>query len=200
MKVSGSHEVPHQRLRPFLDFWNELRGDRSWPSRSDISLDQLRGAASNVAFCRIERPFRDLDSLRLVNVGSAIERATGRDLTGLTIGQVVDAFGSSPEFTRCFAEYGVVAVEGCCTYNEGVFPWPNQNWLAYRRLVMPLGSGAEPEGLFIVFDLNAVGLGLTVPSTLKARAVAQSVPAKPWAAAPLQMPPGSGLAARDEPR
>jgi hypothetical protein len=158
MKISESRQVPHQSLRPLFNFWNERRGQRPWPRREEITLDELRSAASNSVFCRIDHPYRDLDSLHLVNVGTAIEQATGQQLTGLTVGELLRGFGNSPDFTYCFSEYGLVATEGGCTYNEGFFPWPDHSWLAYRRLVMPLGDGDRPDGLFVVIDLNAQGM------------------------------------------
>ncbi|MGD1876875.1 MAG: hypothetical protein ACFB13_05165 [Kiloniellaceae bacterium] len=197
MKISESGQIPHQLLRPFFGFWDERRGRRPWPRRQEITLDDLRRAAANAAFCRIERPYRDLDSLHFVNVGTAIEQATGQRLTGMTVGQLLRGVGSSPEFTYCFSEYGQVATEGCCTYNEGNFPWPNHSWLSYRRLVMPLGEGDEPDALFVVIDLNAVGLGLTVPQTLRAFDGQDAGPAQPWKMPALQILPGTGTAPRD---
>ena len=187
MRVSSAEQIPHQRLRPFLEYWDAQRADRPWPERGDITLDVLRRAAANTAFCRIERPYRDLDSIRLVNVGSAIERATRNNLTGLTVGQLLRAFGSSPEFTHCFSEYGLAATEGCCSYNEGVFPWQSHAWLAYRRLVMPLGEGDRPDGLFVVIDLNAVGLGLPLPEALSDFDGAAGAPSQPWMVPPLRL-------------
>lgn len=188
MKISQSSQVPHQRLRPVFDFWNEQRGRRSWPRREEITLDDLRSAAANTAFCRIERPYRDLDSLQFVNVGTTIERATGQHLTGLTVGQLLRGLGSSPEFTHCFSEYGLVATEGCCTYNEGRFPWPNHTWLAYRRLVMPLGGGEQPDGLFVAIDLNADDLGLKLSAPLRTFSRSSTVPAQPWSVPALRTP------------
>lgn len=180
MQISESHQIPHQRLRPFFGYWNRQRGTRRWPRRQEITLDVLRGAAANVAFCRIERPYRGLHSLRFVNVGTAIEQGTGHHITGMTVGELLRGFGSSPEFTRCFSEYGVAAVEGTCSYNEGMFPWPHHNWLGYRRLVMPLGDSDEADALFVVIDLNAEGLELAVPNTLSAFEVADPATAQPW--------------------
>lgn len=180
MKILEPRQIPHQRLRPFFRFWNRQRGVRPWPRRQDITLDDLRGAAANAAFCRIERPYRGLDSLRFVNVGTAVEQATTRHLTGMTVGELLRAFGSSPEFTHCFSEYGAAAVHGTCSYNEGSFPWPDHEWLAYRRLVMPLGEGDQPDALFVVIDLNAEGLGLTLPDSLHDFDDTESVAAQPW--------------------
>ena len=180
MKVSKVDQVPHQPLRPILRYWNGLRGARPWPSRQDVTLEALRSAAANTMFCRIDQPYSNLDSLRLVNVGSSIEQATGKDLTGLTVGQLLRAFGGSPEFEFCFGEYGAAATEGCCTYNQGSFPWPDQEWLDYRRLVMPLGRGELPDGLFVVIDLNAPGLGLKLPPTLADFGEAQEMAAGSW--------------------
>jgi len=180
MKISDSRQIPHQRLRPFFSFWNRLRGARPWPRRQEITLDELRGAAANATFCRIERPYRGLDSLRFANVGTAVEQATGRQLTGMTVGELLRAYGSSPEFTHCFSEYGVAASEGVCTYNEGSFPWPDHTWLAYRRLVMPLGDGAQPDALFVVIDLTADGLGLALPESLRAFGGTDAAAAQPW--------------------
>lgn len=196
MRVASAQQIPHRRLRPFLKYWEAQRGGRPRPERDDIALDVLRGAAANAAFCRIDDPYVDLDSIRLVNVGSAIERATGNHLTGLTVGQLLRAFGSSAEFTYCFSEYGQAATEGCCTYNEGVFPWQEHAWLAYRRLVMPLGAGARPDGLFVMIDLNAVGLGLVLPETLSHFDGADDAPSRPWAMPPLRIGPGDDRALR----
>jgi len=200
MKSSDSRQIPHRRLRPFYEFWNQQRGRRPWPRREEITLDELRSAAANTAFCRIQRPYRDLGSLRFVNVGTAVERATGQHLTGMTVGALLDRLGSSPAFTHCFSEYGLAAAEGVCTYNEGRFPWPDHNWLAYRRLVMPLGDGDQPDGLpdalFVVIDLNAVGLGLSLPEPLRAYDRADAVSAQPWSVPALQLRPGAGNAPR----
>lgn len=188
MKISEARQIPHQRLRPFFRFWNSQRQAGRWPRRAEITLDVLRSAAANTAFCRIERPYRGLDSLRFANVGTAIEQATGLQLTGMTIGKLLRACGSSPEFTYCFSEYGLVASEGGCTYNEGYFPWPGQDWLAYRRLVMALGDGDEPDALFVVIDLNAEGLGLALPGSLLAFDGAEAAPAQPWTQPALSRP------------
>jgi len=194
MKITASGQIPHPPLRPFLDYWNRQRGGRTWPRRGDITLDHLRGAAANTAFCRVEAPYRDLDSLIFANVGTNVERATGLHLTGMTVGQVLRLVGSSPEFTYCFSEYGQVATEGGCTYNEGRFPWPDHTWLAYRRLVMPLGEDSSadgsPQGLFVVIDLNAEGLGLELPDSLRGFGRAAAGPAKPWSAPPLKVTEG----------
>ncbi|MGF1591723.1 MAG: hypothetical protein ACFCUW_00510 [Kiloniellaceae bacterium] len=191
MKISEARQIPHQRLRPFFDFWNQQRDRRRWPRRGEITLDELRGAAANTAFLRVERPYRNLDSLRFVNVGTAVEQATGLQLTGMTIGELLRGVGSSPEFTRCFSEYGLAATEGSCSYNEGRFPWPEHTWLAYRRIVMPLGEGGEPDALFVVIDLNAVGLELAMPTTLRAYEQSNPAPAQPWPVPPLQVLPGT---------
>jgi hypothetical protein len=180
VKVSESWQIPHQPLRPFFNYWNRLRGRQPWPRREDITLDCLRRASANTAFCRVESPYRDLDSLRLANVGTAIEQATGLQLTDMTVGELLRGVGSSPEFTHCFSEYGLVATEGGCTYNEGRFPWPNRTWLSYRRLVMALGEDDWPCGLFVVIDLNAVGLELTLPDTLRSFGGTDAAPAQPW--------------------
>lgn len=188
MRISESRQVPHRRLRPFFSFWNRQRGSRPWPRRDEITLDELRQAAANTAFCRIDHPYQDLDTLRFTNVGTAIEQATGRRLTGMTVGQLLRDYGSSPEFTHCFSEYAVTATEGTCTYNEGHFPWPDHVWLAYRRLVMPLGVGDHPDALFVVIDLNAEGLGLALPDSLRAFEEADAAAAQPWSQAALRIP------------
>ncbi len=180
MEISDSRQIPHQRLRPFFEFWNAQRGRRRWPRRDDITLDDLRAAAANTAFLRIGRPYRNLDSLRFVNVGTAVERATGQHLTGMTVGELLRRTGSAPDFAFCFSEYGLAATEGICTYNEGRFPWPNHTWLIYRRLVLPLGAGDVPDALFVVIDLNAVGLALPLPATLRAYDHGDADPARPW--------------------
>jgi len=197
MKISDPRQVPHQRLRPFFAFWDNRRGERPWPRRDEITLDELRSAAANTAFCRIDRPYRDLDSLHFVNVGTAVERATGLRITGLTVGELLRKVGSSPEFTYCFSEYGDVAQDGGCTYNEGHFPWPDHSWLTYRRLVMPLGSAAEPEALFVVIDLNAEGLGLSLPPALRAFDHQETVASKPWPTPALRIVPGGNPASHD---
>lgn len=195
MKIARSSEIPHQLFRPFFDYWSRQRDGRPWPRRADITLDCLRSAAANTAFCRVETPYRDLDSLIFTNVGTHVELATGQQITGATVGQLLRNVGSSPEFTRCFSEYGLVATEGGCTYNEGRFPWPDHTWLAYRRLVMALGegdsSGDLPSGLFVVVDLNAEGLGLTLPETLREREGAEATPSHPWSDPALRLRRGN---------
>ena len=163
MEISDSRQIPHQRLRPFFEFWNAQRGRRRWPRRDDITLDDLRAAAANTAFLRIGRPYRNLDSLRFVNVGTAVERATGQHLTGMTVGELLRRTGSAPDFAFCFSEYGLAATEGI-----------------YRRLVLPLGAGDVPDALFVVIDLNAVGLALPLPATLRAYDHGDADPARPW--------------------
>jgi hypothetical protein len=190
MKISDSRQIPHQRLRPYYNFWNHRRGERSWPRRDEITLDELRGAAANTAFCRIQHPYRDLDSLRFVNVGTAVEQATGLALTGTTVGELLRNVGSSPEFTYCFSEYGAVAQAGGCTYNEGRFPWVEHQWLTYRRLVMPLGDGDEPDTLFVIIDLNAVGLGLQLPEPLRCYDLQDTIATQPWRTPALRVSTG----------
>ena len=75
---------------------------------------------------------------------------------------------------------GTAAAEGTCSYNEGSFPWPDQDWLSYRRLVMPLGEGEQPDTLFVVIDLNAEGLELQLPEPLRAFDSAEAGAAQPW--------------------
>lgn len=195
MKITRSSEIPHRLLRPFFEYWSRQRDGRPWPRRGDITLDCLRSAAANTAFCRVETPYRDLDSLSFTNVGTHIELATGLPITGATVGQLLRNVGSSPEFTRCFSEYGLVATEGGCTYNEGRFPWPDHTWLAYRRLVMALGEddsfSDSPSGLFVVVDLNAEGLGLTLPETLSEFASAEAAPSQPWSDPALKLRRGN---------
>lgn len=191
MRIYESSQIPHQRLRPFFNFWAHQRGRRPWPRRDEITLDKLRSAATNTAFCRIDRPYRDLGSLCFVNVGTAVEQALGRQITGMTIGQLLRDVGSSPEFTYCFSEYGQVATEGGCTYNEGRVPWPDHTWLAYRRLVLPLGAGDEPEMLFVVIDLNAVGLELKLPETLRDFDGPDAAPAQSWTVPALRISPAT---------
>lgn len=187
MRIYESSQIPHQPLRPFFNFWGHQRGRRLWPRRDEITLDELRSAAANTAFCRIDRPYRDLDSLCFVNVGTAVEQAIGRRLTGMSVGQLLREVGSSPEFTYCFSEYGQAATEGGCSYNEGRVPWPDHTWLAYRRLVLPLGAGGEPDMLFVVIDLNAVGLELKLPETLRDFDVPDDAPEQPWSAPALRI-------------
>lgn len=166
MIVAHEDEIPHCPLRPLFRLWLRKGTAGRPPARQDIQLTDLRSAAAHALFCEIDRPYRGTSSIRFVNTGTTVVDAIGVDITGLTVDEVVVLLGSTPEFEFCFGEYGRCAEEGVCSYNEGFFPDQEKDWLRYRRLIMPLGDGERPTGLFVMCDFENEAVRLKVPRAL----------------------------------
>ncbi len=52
------------------------------------------------------------------------------------------------------------------TYNEGYFPGHERGWLKYQRVTMPLGTGPQATGLFVMCDFDNTEVRMTVPRAL----------------------------------
>lgn len=168
MLIAEETEIPKAALRPFYRLWRRLCVDGAPPTRAEIRLDDLRSAAAHALFAVAEQPYDGLSSIRFTNTGGGFVDAIGVSLTGKSVAQVLADMGGSAAFTECFGEYDRAIREQQCFYNEGVFPALQKDWLAYQRLVMPLGRGPTADGLFILCDFSDERFGVRAPDVLKA--------------------------------
>lgn len=167
MIVRSETDIPKPALRPIFALWRRHCGPDRLPARRDIRLDDLRSAAAHALFCEVDHPYQDLSSIRFTNTGTGFVAALGLSVTGKTVVEVLDALGGSDSFRTCFGEYERSATERLCSYNEGVFPALELDWLKYQRLVMPLGADGVVTGLFILCDFDDARFGMTLPPALK---------------------------------
>jgi len=167
MLIAREADIPKESLRPIYRLWRRLCVDGAPPARADIRLEDLRSAAAHALFATAERPYRGLQSIRFTNTGGGFVDAIGVSLTGKSVADVLTDLGASPSFTECFGEYDRAVAERACFYNEGVFPALEKDWLAYQRLVMPLGRGPIADGLFVLCDFSDPRFGVRLPESLR---------------------------------
>lgn len=166
MLIEEEAEIPKPALRPIYRLWRSLCVDGAPPTRAEIRLDALRSAAAHALFAVAEQPYDGLPSIRFTNTGGGFVDAIGVSLTGKSVAEVLADMGGSAAFTECFGEYDRAIREKRCFYNEGVFPALQKDWLAYQRLIMPLGRGPIADGLFVLCDFSDERFGVRVPESL----------------------------------
>ncbi len=95
-----------KEIQAFADFWEAKRGNRRAPPRSAIDPAEIPQHLPNVLLLDVLDGGRDF---RFRLVGTAVVRATGRDVTGRTFSDVYSV--GSPAFTTMRSVHHRVVVE-----------------------------------------------------------------------------------------
>ena len=139
-----------ERLQFFFDYWNEKRGTRRFPARSDI--DPLDFARHWPLVFLIEGT--ETASLTLRLAGTAYRDLYGFEITGR---RVVDLI---PQTLRrdVVNDYENCLVSGLPVFRADTMTWRPQNAkISYHRLLLPLGGEAGVAHMLAIavfFDLN----------------------------------------------
>lgn len=130
----------HPGLIAFLDYWNDKRGGRTYPTRAEIlpfEIPQLLPYVMLMDACPNEAEAR----FRLA--GESVNRFYGFNVRGLTWGEVrarILADGGTPSVGSVNRQYGRVASGGVGAYRQGVSIRRTTSHLFYARILLPLSD------------------------------------------------------------
>lgn len=139
-------EIGNALVQRGLDLWNERRGDKAMPSRTDLSPRALSGLLRNTALIRV---LDGGDEFEMRIVGDALVQAQGASLQGMT----------TAEIDLVLPGYGTVlrdVYRHVCDTGE---PAAYRGWyvrdadghaLFHESLVMPLADGRFADHLLVV--------------------------------------------------
>lgn len=135
-------DMPTENLRWMLNFWNNLRGDRRMPARSDFSPVQMVPMLPQVSLTDVES---DPPRFRARLVGTGIVTETGVDVTGKYFDELPN---SEKLIERC-----VWVTENRQAYFAHTLPlvWASQEFTSYSALAMPLSSDGENVDMLLGF-------------------------------------------------
>lgn len=133
-------DLPTENLRWMLSFWNNLRGHRDMPARSDFSPEQMVPMLPYVSLIDVER---DPQRFRIRLVGTGIVAESGVDLTGKYYDEL-----QNPE--NLLERSAWVAENRQSYYAHGLpLDWASQDFNSYAVLVMPLSGDGEHVDMFL---------------------------------------------------
>ncbi|MEK9967550.1 MAG: PAS domain-containing protein [Ferrovibrio sp.] len=123
--------ISHPRLQALFDLWNDKRGSRQAPPRSDFSHEELRPWFGHLMLldCLGDSEYR----YRLY--GTELVRMFGFDLTGKTVRASTSRIGDKP-----LAEYEKVMRIGAPVYTSRISPSARE-YLQVDKLALPLMEG-----------------------------------------------------------
>jgi hypothetical protein len=128
------HKIDDPILLGLYEYWKRKRGARRMPSRRDIDPTEL--LASALPYIAIAEFIEGGTRVRLRLAGSELERAFGRNLTGVSPEDVMT--GGYRNFINGLLQD--VRKHKAPIYSESVFRWDRENFRNTRRLYMPLGD------------------------------------------------------------
>jgi len=130
---SGAAAVDHPKLRTLYELWNQRRGTRQAPPRSDFTLEDLRPWFGHLMIidCLPDNDFR----YRLY--GTELVRMFGFDLTNRSVGDSVIYIGDKP-----LREYQQVCRIGAPVHASRDSPSAREH-LRVDKLALPLMEGGE---------------------------------------------------------
>jgi hypothetical protein len=136
-------ELRDPTLRTVYDYWCRIRGERELPARGDISPQDMTAYLSRVMLIDVSR--QPLDFVYRV-FGSGIARATGKDYTGKSVGQL-----EPPAFAALIWRQYLEVVNERKPCLHGVRLSAGARFLRYQRLTLPLSAdGAVIDKLLAV--------------------------------------------------
>ena len=128
------HTIDDPILVSLYEYWKRKRGARRMPNRRDIDPTEL---PSRTLPCIALAEFIEAGKrVRLRLAGSELERAFGRNLTGVSPEDVMT--GEYLNFVNRLLQD--VREHKAPIYSESVFRWDRENFRNTRRLYMPLGD------------------------------------------------------------
>ena len=122
-------ELRHPALRSAYEYWCLKKGSRTFPSRKDISPEEMKPYLANVML--IDVLYEPFDFIFRV-YGSEIARATGKDHTGKSVHSL-----EPPEFATLIFEHYREAVEERKPRLHGIIFELHKK---YHRVTLPLSS------------------------------------------------------------
>jgi hypothetical protein len=143
-------------LRRLVGYWDELRGDLSMPSRSQLKPEEMAFALAQIMLVDIYWPSAVTETsdptFRFRLVGSRIEATGHRGLTGRWAHEL------QPEFYRntVLRAYREAAISGEPSIRRIQYT-KDGNELRYERVALPLSShGGQPDMLLVGTDWEPV--------------------------------------------
>jgi hypothetical protein len=148
-------EWADRRLHSFLEYWNEVRGGRRFPNRSDIEPLDFHQEWPLVFLVEGTR----VEDLTIRLAGTAYWEIYGFELTGRKLVDVVPRNHTRDvldDFDKCLRE-------GRPVFAANQMRWrPRHSRLNYHRLILPLGDSqgrvSHVLGLAMFFDLSGRAL------------------------------------------
>jgi len=131
----GGEAIDHPQLARLYNYWDDKRGNRAMPTRSDIDPMELRPLLPNLALIDVEEnPHR----YRYRLVGTELVTILGQELTGKYLDEM-------PMLFRRFAgnAYAEVLARKAPTYAVFDANIPMFRTVRYKRLLLPLSPDGE---------------------------------------------------------
>jgi hypothetical protein len=118
-----------------LRYWDQLRGERPFPSEDDLDLDELM-PLWDACFVLQARDVRQKVGYNYTYLGGTIQQAYQRGLIPFSLKGMVSLEAShlSEEFEQVFAQPQPL-------YSEGEHALPEHQILRYRQIILPLSHG-----------------------------------------------------------
>lgn len=130
-----SHTAPQRITTIVRNYWEYLRGERSFPSENDINSHALGDVWDNCFLVHVGDSLSPGD-YQYQYLGENIVIAYGEDLTGLRVDSMV-----APEAAHLKEEYEKVLLTRRPIFDEGEISLDNgTRMIKYRQILLPLGE------------------------------------------------------------
>lgn len=124
--------VAHRRIRLALEYWLSKRKNQRLPLRSDIDPFDFPELLPTVLLIE---PF-GFGDFRIRLAGTVYSEIYGRDITGLTLGDLVPNYGEGAEL---YQDYRKAMESGEPVFGERYMTWrPTGTPIRYQRILLPL--------------------------------------------------------------
>ena len=141
--MSALDQIRDVEFRELYEYWLGRHRDGRLPGRGDIDPLEVPRLLKGLALLEV---VGDAEDFAFVLAGSRIEEVHGRTLKGVTLGELRETDGLSPN-----AQQYVAAVRsGAPQYRQGnLKEYGKEHW-ACRRLILPLSSDGERVDCLLV--------------------------------------------------
>ena len=137
-------EFCHPRIRAIFDYWNEKRGDRKMPSRTDIDPLEMPSYLPGIVMVDVGyEPF----SLTYRLVGTREAEARGADPTGKSVFEAWD--GRSED--DVIENYRQVIARKAPLYDADRTLDPERDWLEAGTVFLPLSDDGETVNKVLIY-------------------------------------------------
>jgi hypothetical protein len=122
------------------DYWDELRGSRNFPEKSDVNIKNLDKTIQNDCFIADVTPSVSKHNIKLDYLGNNLNSKYEQDEHGIYIRNLVVTFLETPRET-----YEKVIASKQPLMQSDEIDLNNGQKLKYRQILLPLGSNKDGE-------------------------------------------------------
>lgn len=151
----GADRFDHPTLTFLHKYWNDKRGDRAMPSRSEIAPSELRQHLNWVFLADV---LPDMADFRYRLVGGLVEQYFGTSGANMTLREVFARFGEATLKTTLYI-YRKAAKAQVPVRLIGQSKWDGDKLEAFETVYLPLSDDGETTNMILsgfVFDRDTV--------------------------------------------